>query len=230
MILAVVLASLLGGAAAVEEVRAAVILPQDPYFVVSIPKVMPVLQLAAQWVAPRLPGRKLVFYPADDNCDSDLALRNAVTAKMCPDDINRIHVFFGPTCEYAVASVSRLLKYWQTPLLTTGALTFDFSKNKTLPNSEFHLLVRMGHLSFAAMARFTIALLKGFKWSKVALVYERNGLTNVSGKFTSKLMMETLVEYLKIKGINYRAYDLGKNNLSLAENLKREIGNEYSSK
>lgn len=57
------------------------------------------------------------------------------------------------------ASVSRLLKYWQTPLLTTGALTFDFSKNKTLPNSEFHLLVRMGHLSFAAMAHFTIALL-----------------------------------------------------------------------
>ncbi|CAH1398450.1 unnamed protein product [Nezara viridula] len=69
-----------------------------------------------------------------------------------------------------------------------------------------------------------------FKWSKVALVYERNGLTNVSGKFTSKLMMETLVEFLKIKGINYRAYDLEKNNLSFAENLKREIGNEYASK
>lgn len=43
-------------------------------------------------------------------------------------------------------------------------------------------------------------------------------------------MMETLVEFLKIKGINYRAYDLEKNNLSLAENLKREIGNEYASK
>lgn len=102
MILAVVLASLLGGAAAVEEVRAAVILPQDPHFVVSIPKVMPVLRLAAHRAAPLLPGRRLVFYPADDNCDSDLALRNAVTAKMCPDDINRLHVFFGPTCEYCV--------------------------------------------------------------------------------------------------------------------------------
>lgn len=213
-----------------EEIRAAVILPESTEFEAAIPKVLPALTLAAKRVTPLLPGKRLVFYPADDKCDSHHALKNAVSAKMCPDDSQRIHVFFGPNCEYCVASVSRLLKYWSTPLLTTGALTFDFTKDKRAPDSEFHLLVRMGHISFASIAHFIIALLNKYKWTKVALVYQRNGCTSISGKFTSKLMMETLVEFLKRQAINYTAYDLEKNNMSLAENLKREVGNDYASK
>lgn len=88
-----------------EEIRAAVILPQNSSFVASLPKVLPVLEMAAARVAPLLPGRRIVFYPADDKCDSHHALKNAVTAKMCPDDSQRIHVFFGPNCEYCVGKL-----------------------------------------------------------------------------------------------------------------------------
>ncbi|KAL1122576.1 hypothetical protein AAG570_002906 [Ranatra chinensis] len=58
------------------------------------------------------------------------------------------------------APVARMIKFWSTPLLTTGALTFDFETDKRTNESEYFLLVRTGHLSFKHMARFTIAILK----------------------------------------------------------------------
>lgn len=56
------------------------------------------------------------------------------------------------------APVARTIKFWSTPLLTTGAMTFDFSKDKRADTSEYHLLVRVGLLSFRDMGDFLNAL------------------------------------------------------------------------
>lgn len=94
--------SLAGRIQPLEEIRAAVILPEDPKYVISLPRVLPVLELAASRVSHLLPGRKIHFIPTDDNCTADYALKNAVMVKMCPGESKKLHVIFGPTCEYAV--------------------------------------------------------------------------------------------------------------------------------
>ena len=38
-----------------------------------------------------------------------------------------------------------MLKFYNLPLLSAGGLTFDFSKNKTKEEDEFHLLVKTGY-------------------------------------------------------------------------------------
>lgn len=62
------------------------------------------------------------------------------------------------------------------------------------------------------------------------LVYEKDGCKRVSGKHTCKLMMETLVEFFKRRGLHYSSYDLEKNaHISLQENLRRELSTLYNS-
>lgn len=61
------------------------------------------------------------------------------------------------------------------------------------------------------------------------LVYDKEGCRRVSGKHTCKLMMETLVDQLKKRGIHYGAYDMEKNNDTIQENLRRELGYMYNS-
>lgn len=62
------------------------------------------------------------------------------------------------------------------------------------------------------------------------LVYEKDGCRYLSGKHTCKLMMETLVEFFKRRGLHYGSYDLEKNaGDSIKTNLQRELGYQYNS-
>jgi hypothetical protein len=87
-----------------KEIRASVILPDKPYFELSLRKVMPVLDLASRKVAKsRLlpPGFFFKFLPCDycrDNCTADHATHCALNATYHTG----VHVFFGPTFEYCV--------------------------------------------------------------------------------------------------------------------------------
>ncbi|XP_075223842.1 atrial natriuretic peptide receptor 3 [Lycorma delicatula] len=211
------------------EIRAAVILPSDyEKYEVTLSRVMPVLLLAERAVHKMniLPGLHFNFMPSNGRCEAVYAQYRAIEAYAK----SNVHVFFGPTCEYSVAPIARMVKFWSTPLLTTGALTFDFSKNKTHCDSEYHLLVRVGLYSFRDMAAFLVSVMERYKWYKVMLVYDKDGCGQISGKHTCKLMMETFVEQLKGKGnFHYGSFDLEKNKDSLQDNLRREIGSEYTS-
>ncbi|XP_046686869.1 atrial natriuretic peptide receptor 1 isoform X2 [Homalodisca vitripennis] len=193
----------------------------------ALQKVMPVLRLAQEEVRRRqlLPkDLKFQFLPWDDRCDAVYA--QIATFEAVKKDV---HVFFGPACEYSVAPVARMIKFWGIPLLTTGALTFDFSRDKRTPDTEYHLLLRAGLLSYRDLAFFLIALLDRYGWRKVMLVYDKDGCRQISGKHTCKLMMETLVEFFKRQGFNYGSYDLEKNAADgLANNLRREMGYQYN--
>lgn len=52
-----------------------------------------------------------------------------------------------------------MVKFWNTPLLTIGALTFDFLKDKTDCKNEFYLLVRTSVLDFKGMSEFILKIL-----------------------------------------------------------------------
>lgn len=60
------------------------------------------------------------------------------------------------------APVSRIVKYFRsdgTPLITVGGYTFDFVQDKLTCDSEYHMLVRVGLLSFETIAEFTVNIM-----------------------------------------------------------------------
>lgn len=81
-------------------VRAAVLLPNNTDYIMSLTKVLPVLKLAQQEVNRRqlLPGNlSFQFLPRDDHCDAVYAQISTFEAVK-----KNVHVFFGPACEYSV--------------------------------------------------------------------------------------------------------------------------------
>lgn len=208
-------------------ITAAVILPEDDSYEMSLSKVLPVLETARQYVIDKNwlpPNVNLTFLPMDDRCSNVYSIFKALHAySTCA------HVFFGPSCEYALAPVGRIVKFWGIPLLTAGGMTQDYSRNKTTCNSEFHMLVSVGYTSFRVMSEFIISIMNEYNWKKVFLIYEKQGYINVSGPDTCKLMADSLAGFLKASGIIYNSYDTTLNaGGGFKENLKRELQYTYS--
>lgn len=62
-----------------------------------------------------------------------------------------------------LAPVSRIAKYFRqdgTPLITVGGYTYDFVQNKTTCENEYHMMIRVGLLSFQTIADFTVDIMK----------------------------------------------------------------------
>lgn len=65
-------------------------------------------------------------------------------------------------CYLFSAPVSRIVKYFRsdgTPLITVGGYTFDFVQNKTTCENEYHMLIRVGLLSFQTIADFMVDIM-----------------------------------------------------------------------
>ncbi|KAL0269380.1 UNVERIFIED_CONTAM: hypothetical protein PYX00_007136 [Menopon gallinae] len=136
-------------------IKAAVILPKNTSYVTSLAKVVPSLYLAvadakAKKILPK--GIEFSFTEYDDQCKADEGQISAVEAYAS----NRPHVIFGPTCEYSVASVARMVRFWNIPLLTVGAMTLSFHNNRTACTNEYHLLVRVGVVDFTQITAFIL--------------------------------------------------------------------------
>jgi hypothetical protein len=88
------------------------------------------------------------------------------------------------------AAVSRIAKYLYNDglnIITAGAYSFDFEEKKTDCSDQFHMLQRVGTLSFETIAKFAANLMKNFGWKRAAFVYERNGYFEVGGSQTCHL-------------------------------------------
>lgn len=88
------------------------------------------------------------------------------------------------------ASVSRIAKYFYNDginVITGGAFSYDFEKDKRSCSDEYHMLHRVGVLSFEQMAKFTKELMVHHKWSQAAFVYESDGYDQVGGEQTCRL-------------------------------------------
>lgn len=82
------------------DITAAVILPQDDSYEMSLAKIMPVMETARLFVMSNnwLPANvNLTFVPMDDRCSNVYSIFRALHAySTCA------HAFFGPSCEYAL--------------------------------------------------------------------------------------------------------------------------------
>ncbi|KAG7200777.1 hypothetical protein KM043_003154 [Ampulex compressa] len=210
------------------ELRVAVILPADPDFDISLPRVFPVLDLAVYEARSRglLPyWLKLKFLPQDDHCDAMYAQIGAIDSYS-----NCVHLFLGPACDYCVAVVGRVVKFFGAPLITTGGFTFDFTEKKTECKDEYFMTTRIGSLAFRDMAKFFVAIMDRYEWRKVHLVYATNGQSHVAGRHSCQLMMKSMVEFIKKEqNFTYGTFDIEATPIGdYAEAMRDHVGNWYS--
>ncbi|KAL6262940.1 hypothetical protein P5V15_005728 [Pogonomyrmex californicus] len=209
------------------ELRIAVLLPADPKYDISLPKVLPVLELAEYEARSRdlLPRwLRLNLLARDDSCDATYAQIGAIDSFS-----DCVHLFLGPACDYCVAVVGRMVKFLGTPLITTGGFTFDFTEKKTECKDEYFMTTRIGNVASRDIAKFFIAIMDRYEWRKVHLVYAASGQSQINGKHTCHLMMKSMVEFIKKEhNITFAAFDVETTTLSdYPEALKDHIGTSY---
>ncbi|KAL0132007.1 hypothetical protein PUN28_000049 [Cardiocondyla obscurior] len=210
------------------ELRVAVLLPADPRYDISLPKVLPVLDLAVYEARSRNllpPWLEMKFLPQDDYCDAMYAQIGAIDSYA-----HCVHLFLGPACDYCVAAVGRVVKFLGAPLITTGGFTFDFTKKKVECKDEYFMTTRVGNLAFRDIAKFFMAIMNRYKWHKVHLVYATNGQSKIGGRHTCQLMMKSMVEFIKREhNITYGTFDVEATTPSdYPEALSDHVGNSYS--
>ena len=71
------------------------------------------------------------------------------------------------------------MKYWNTPMITAGALAGDFGIAK---NNMFSTLTRLGS-NFNTLVRFFITVLEHYEWRRLNVIYHPFGQTDISRKF-----------------------------------------------
>ncbi|XP_031842737.1 atrial natriuretic peptide receptor 1 [Nomia melanderi] len=209
------------------ELRIAVLLPADPSYDISLPKVLPVLDLAVHEARSRgllPPWLKLKSLPQDDHCDATYAQIGAIDSFS-----NCVHLFLGPACDYCVAAVGRVVKFFGAPLITTGGFTFDFTEKKTECKDEYFMTTRIGSLAFRDLANFFVGLMNRYEWRKVHLVYATNGQSRVAGRHTCQLMMKSMVEFIKKQpNFLFSTFDLETTvPRDYPEALRDHVGNWY---
>ncbi|XP_026674048.1 atrial natriuretic peptide receptor 1-like isoform X2 [Ceratina calcarata] len=208
------------------ELRVAVLLPADSSFDISLLKVLPVLDLAVYEARSRglLPyWLKLNFLPQDDHCDAMYAQIGAIDSfSHC------VHLFLGPACDYCVAAVGRVVKFFGAPLITTGGFTFDFTGKKTECKDEYFMTTRIGNVAFRDIANFLITLMDRYEWNKVHLVYATNGQSQVAGRHTCHLMMKTVVQFIKEKNVTFDNFDVETTTpKDYPQGLRNHVANKY---
>ncbi|XP_043518997.1 atrial natriuretic peptide receptor 1-like isoform X2 [Frieseomelitta varia] len=208
------------------ELRVAVLLPADPMFDIALPKVLPVLDLAIFEARSRglLPHwLKLKFLSQDDHCDATYAQIGAIDSFS-----NCVHLFLGPACDYCVAAVGRVVKFFGAPLITTGGFTFDFTEKKTECKDEYFMTTRIGNVAFRDLANFFVALMNRYEWRRVHLVYATNGQSQVAGRHTCQLMMKSMVEFIKKRNFTFGTFDVETTvSIDYAEVLQNHVGDWY---
>ncbi|XP_018358837.1 PREDICTED: atrial natriuretic peptide receptor 1-like isoform X3 [Trachymyrmex cornetzi] len=209
------------------ELRVAVLLPEDPRYDISLPKVLPVLDLAVYEARSRnlLPHwLDLKFLPQDDHCDAMYAQIGAIDSYS-----HCVHLFLGPACDYCVAVVGRVVKFLGAPLITTGGFTFDFTEKKVDCKDEYFMTTRIGSLAFRDIAKFFVAIMEHYEWHKVHLIYATNGQNQVAGRHTCQLMMKSMVEFIKKEhNITYGTFDVEATTPSdYPEALKDHVSHSY---
>ncbi|XP_071083341.1 atrial natriuretic peptide receptor 1-like isoform X2 [Haliotis cracherodii] len=201
------------------------LLPSDKSRLFSSMRVAPAISIAVEKVTNStgpLPGRQIIVNYADSKCSIADAMNEAINYYVK----KQVHVFFGPCCDYAAAPIARQTRYWDIPMVTTGAMARDFALMKP---RMFPLLTRVG-TNFNSLVNFIVTILKKFNWSRVKLLYEPDGHNHVLERFChiatdgihyglrhQKDVRNLSQEYFKFDYIN-----------DILTNLATEVGNNYA--
>ncbi|KAK2705383.1 hypothetical protein QYM36_017428, partial [Artemia franciscana] len=187
-------------------INIALLIPKDDFYLSSYNKVVPGIDSAIATVVNRtlLHRLSLVFRFSNTRCSNIYAPVGAIESYK----EGFADVFFGPSCDYALAPVARFMKFWDMPLMTGGGLVHNFSKNKTNLSAEFYGTIRTG-LTFRGISKAAISVLNKFNWKKLLFLYEPDGHSQVTGPSTCRLFGNTFIDAIRTfaKLVDWRAFD-----------------------
>nr|XP_026500135.1 atrial natriuretic peptide receptor 3 [Vanessa tameamea] len=211
------------------KIRAALLLPKNTTYDANLQVVEPVLELALQHDSvrdafPSWLSFEWMTYDVTD-CDAAYAVITAIDAYN-----DCAHVFFGPSCDYALASVARITKFLGntgTPLVTTGGFTFDFVNPKQTCHDEYYMMVRAGPLGFKDLAYFLIDVMRQFQWTRAIILYDTPSYVNHVGSRGGFLLASTIHQYMTIEGIDVFGREI-QNMQSHEDLLIQNVGVNYA--
>lgn len=204
------------------DIRIALLAPRDPSRPFSLGRALPAVEVALNRLRGSVPCRFSVGY-RDSQCSESHGLNEAINFYV----EDQVHVFLGPVCDYAVAPVARQAVFWQVPVISVGALALDFFKRR---RQVYPLLVRVGPANLRCLAESLVDIMAHFRWTKVKLLYQREGYSDVVPPFCH-LASEYLVSGLKASGFAVPYFKIEEiSEATLEKILLQEVGKEFSGK
>ena len=209
----------------------AAVLPQDPSRLFSIAKVRPAASIAIERVHADglLSSCHLDIHYKDSKCSEAAGMNEAINFFV----EGRTSVFFGPVCDYAAAPVARQIGFWNVPMVSVGAMALDFFTRR---QAVYPLLTRAGPANLQSLAQSFIRLMDDYAWTKVKVLYERDGRGEIVSAFCH-LASEALVygipkthislDYYRLETVSWKR---DKHSAWLNTTLIEEVGDEYSGK
>lgn len=126
---------------------------------------------------------------ADSQCRESIAMNEAIEAVIH----HKPTVFIGPTCDLAVAAISRQTSFWNIPIISAGALSRDFRINK---KGNYNLLTRIGPANLYNLSYFLKHLFHESGFGKIKFLYVREETKDVFDLFCH-IITESLVNDLQ---------------------------------
>ena len=211
-----------------KKVVIASILPNDNSRLFSIAKSSPAIQIAIEKVKNQslLPNHDLIVKFSDSKCSGKWGPLAAFNFYMNKN----VHVFLGPTCDYALAPVARYAPEWNLPVISTGGFAHDFGNKVPKSGLEsFPSLTRV-HLTFGSLGDLFVNVFRYYDWTNVKVVYFPNGHSNIIGRFCYLAISAIIKRMREIgKTIRYHLY-LAKEEAPEYQNVFQEIGRDYAGK
>lgn len=146
------------------QVRIGVLLPVDSDRLFSIQKCLPAIQHAfvSERVKAMLPNCEFLTINANSKCNSIAAPIEAFNMM----ELDRVHVFFGPVCDYSLGPVARYTPTWDVPVISPGGMAKDFGLSKREKDGEFRLLTRVG-INFDGLAKPVYRIVHSYNWTNI---------------------------------------------------------------
>jgi atrial natriuretic peptide receptor A len=208
-------------------IRVGLILPVNDDRPFSIQKSIPAIQIAlsSNEVMKRLlPGCRFDLYTKNSKCNSIAA---PIAAFELMETI-KVHVIFGPVCDYSLAPVARYSPYWDTPVISPGGMATDFGANKTEEKAEFKLLTRIG-ITFEDFAIFMYSIVSHFNWKNIKVLYSADGHSEVASRFCN-LAISAISRLFNKKNIETRltSFEQREEDEDIENILLNQIGLDFS--
>ncbi|KAJ4451248.1 hypothetical protein ANN_02709, partial [Periplaneta americana] len=101
------------------------------------------------------------------------------------------------------APVGRIVKFWGLPLITAGGMTYDFSKDKSTCDTEFHMVVSVGQISYRVISYFFIRIMRDDRQNYVLVdqirpTYRLTGLRNYRLDYVLIELLTDRLDYVLI--------------------------------
>lgn len=173
-------------------INISIFLPMNDSYLFSEPKISPAINIGLITANYNYLGNSNFstnLICADTQCRESISMNEAIEAVIN----HRPSVFIGPTCDLAVAAVSRQASFWNIPVISVGALSRDFRINK---RENYSLLTRLGPANLYNLSQFLNDLFIKLGFKKIKFLYVREETKNVFDLFCH-IITESLVNDLK---------------------------------